>query len=438
MRFQLSAILLASAVSVALASVASAADLPRHGVLGAVLADKDDAVTIEAVAPGSAAALAQIEPGDVIRSYGPERITTSAQLVQDVRRTPSGTTIDLVIVRNGLNKSISLTLAPPANEDDPSVATLYESISVQNTLRRVLVDVPKHLTGRHPAVLLIGGIGCFSVDVASNSENGYLRITRDLARRGIVTMRLEKSGVGDSQGPPCHDVDFEDESASYAVALDALRRDDHVDPAHIYLLGHSIGTLIAPRLALKEYVAGVILSEAVGRDWFEYELQNLRRQLDLGGDPPQVVDEKMQSKEYCMHRLLIARDPESQIEADNPSCKLRNGIYPVGAPYMQEVAALNVIEPWTRLDVPILVIYGTSDYVVAPEDNQRIADVVNQRHSGLATIIAVDHMDHNLQFAATPADFSAANDQGLKTHYQPEFSEAVLKWICGRERCSDG
>jgi hypothetical protein len=438
MCFRLCAILIASAVSAALGSIASAADLPRHGVLGAALAEKDGVVTVKAVAPGSAAALAQIEPGDIILSYGPESITTSAQLVQDIRRSSPRTIINLVIVRNGLNKSISLTVGAPANEDDPSVATLYESISVQNSLRRVLLDVPKPLTGRHPAALLIGGIGCFSVDVASNSEDGYLRITRDLARRGLVTMRLEKSGVGDSQGPPCHDVDFEEESASYAVALDALRRDEHVDPARIYLLGHSIGTLIAPRLALKEKVAGVIISEAVGRDWFEYELQNLRRQLELGGDPPEVVDEKLQSKEYCMHRLLIAHDPESQIEADNPSCKLRNGIYPVGAPYMQQVAALNVIEPWTRLDIPVLVIYGTSDYVVAPEDHQRIADVVNGRHSDLATIVAVDHMDHNLQFAATAADFYTANDQGLKTHYQSEFSEAVLHWMCGRERCSGG
>jgi S1-C subfamily serine protease len=76
MCFRLCAILIASAVSAALASIASAADLPRHGVLGAALAEKDGVVTVKAVAPGSAAALAQIEPGDIILSYGPESITT--------------------------------------------------------------------------------------------------------------------------------------------------------------------------------------------------------------------------------------------------------------------------------------------------------------------------------------------------------------------------
>ena len=416
----------------------TAADLPRHGVLGAALSVNSGVVTVKAVVPGSAAASAQIESGDVIRSIGSVSVTTSADVIQTIRRTPAGTTLEFAIVRNGENKTLSVTVGAPANEDDPDVQTLYQSVTVNDTLRRVLLDVPKHVDGRRPAVLLIGGIGCFSIDVASNPEDGYLRITRDLARAGIVSMRLEKSGVGDSQGPPCHDVDFNDESASYAVALDALRRNQHVDPAHIYLLGHSIGTLIAPRLALGQKVAGIIVAEAVGRDWFEYELLNLRRQLELGGDAPETIDAKLQSKEYCMHRLLIARDAESQIEADNPSCKLRNGIYPVAAPYMQQVAALNVIEPWTRIDVPVLILYGTSDYVVAPEDHQRIADVVNRLHNGLATVEKVEQMDHNLQVAASPAAFYAANDQGSKTRYQTEFSAAVLKWLCSREQCLHG
>jgi hypothetical protein len=319
MRLLVRAFLLAVIALVASTRGLDAAELPRHGVLGAALSEKAGVVSVKAVVPGSAAALAQIEPGDIIRSIGSVPITASSDVIQAIRGTPAGATVAVELVRNGQSQSISLTLGAPANEKDSAVETLYEAVTVQNTLRRVLLDVPKRLTGRRPAVLLIGGIGCFSVDVASNPKDGYLRITRDLARRGIVSMRLEKSGVGDSQGPPCRDVDFNDESASYAVALDALRRDEHVDPARIYLLGHSIGTLIAPRLALKQNVAGIIVSEAVGRDWFEYELQNLRRQLELGGDPPEAVDEKLQSKEYCMHRLLIAHDPESQIEADDPS-----------------------------------------------------------------------------------------------------------------------
>lgn len=72
-----------------------------------------------------------------------------------------------------------------------------------------------------------------------------------------------------------------------------------------------------------------------------------------------------------MHRLLIAKEPEADIERSEPDCEGHNAIYPVAAPYMQQVAALNVIEPWTHISIPVLAIYGTADDAVAPADHQR-------------------------------------------------------------------
>jgi hypothetical protein len=283
-------------------------------------------------------------------------------------------------------------------------------------------------------VLLVGGIGCYTVDAAANPDDPYLRIARDVAKAGFLTMRLEKSGVGDSAGPPCRSVDFRAESGSYALALDALRRDPRVDARRVYLLGHSIGSLIAPQLAVETPVAGVIVAEAVGRTWFEYELANTRRQLELGGDPPSLVDRKLESKERCMHRLLIAREPEAAIERDEPECAQRNGVYPVEAPYMQQVAATHVIEPWTKIAVPVLVLYGGSDYVVAPEDSERIARVVDAAHPGLATVERIDAMDHPLGVAASAK--IAYDDAANRTAepYQTRFSDAVVAWLTARSR----
>src|SRR5215469_4019085 len=83
------------------------------------------------------------------------------------------------------------------------VETLYQSIEIDGTLRRTLLTFPKNVQGRRPAVLVLGGIGCFSVDSAADPQDSYMRLAHDLGRRGFVVMRLEKSGVGDSQGPPC-------------------------------------------------------------------------------------------------------------------------------------------------------------------------------------------------------------------------------------------
>ncbi|MBV9121796.1 MAG: hypothetical protein JO112_00370, partial [Planctomycetes bacterium] len=116
-------------------------------------------------------------------------------------------------------------------------------------------------------------------------------------------------------------------------------------------------------------------------------------------------------------------------------CKDRNGIYPVIDRYVQQVAALNIIEPWTRVSVPVEVIYGTSDYVVAREDHTRIVDVVNHAHPGSATLDVVDGMDHPLHVAATPAVAAENFAKGTPGPYNTGFSAAVLGWLCKHERC---
>jgi len=156
----------------------------------------------------------------------------------------------------------------------------------------------------------------------------------------------------------------------------------------------------------------------------------------LGGDPPDVVDAKLQSKERCMHQLLVERRPEAEIERAEPDCKDRNGIYPVIDRYVQQVAALNIIQPWTRLSVPVEAIYGTSDYVVARDDHVRIVDVVNHAHPGSAMFEVVDGMDHALHVAATPAIAAENFTKGTSGPYNTAFSAAVIGWLCKHERCS--
>lgn len=263
-----------------------------------------------------------------------------------------------------------------------------------------------------------------------------MRLARDLGRRGVVVMRLEKSGTGDSQGPPCMTVDLLTEMRSYEVALTALARDSHVDSNRIYLFGHSIGSLMAPRIANNGKVAGVIVAEAVGRNWIEYELWNLRRQLVLDGEPPAQVDKLLAMKEICMHRLLVEKQSESEIEQTQPECKAHN-VYPASAAYMQEAAAMNIAEPWTKLHLPLLVIYGNADFITAEADHRRIAGIVNAAHPGTATLKVVVGMDHHLDVAATPQQ---AFDLRVKEHrplpYDDKLGTTVLDWLCQREQCS--
>jgi pimeloyl-ACP methyl ester carboxylesterase len=104
-------------------------------------------------------------------------------------------------------------------------------------------------------------------------------------------------------------------------------------------------------------------------------------------------------------------------------------VYPVDPPYVQQVAALNIIEPWTRLNVPVLVLYGESDFVTEEADHVRIAQVVNAAHPQRATLRNIDGMDHLLFRAATPKAAMDAFEKGAPREYDSDFSRAIITWL---------
>jgi pimeloyl-ACP methyl ester carboxylesterase len=429
--FRRVAVALALIVTVS-AAAPSGDTLARRALLGVSTVDAVGGIKINAVIPSLPGARAGLRADDFIISVDDAPVGTVAQFLTKLRR-PAGQPVSLGIMRGGQRITVNTALSEAAKESDPAVDTRYDAVDVDHSLRRTLITVPHGATGKHPAVLIVGGIGCFSVDVASNPQDAYLRLTHDLSRRGFVTMRLEKSGVGDSQGPPCRSVDFNSEAASYGVGFDALRADPAVDPAHVYVVGHSIGSLIGPRLALQKPVAGLVVAEGVGVDWVEYELLNSRRQEALGGATPAEVDNALLLKELCMHRLLVEKQPRETVLREKPECKDYIA-YPTGDDYFRQLVTLNVAEPWTKLSIPVLAIYGTADFVTDESDHHRIVDIVNGVHPGNAKLDVIPGMDHYLVNAGSPK--ASLERKGGPAPYDERFSAAVTTWLCGRERCA--
>jgi len=411
--------------------------LPRRGILGASLANAEGGgVTITAVLPSLPAAAAGLLPRDTIKRIDGAPVADVPDFLKKLRR-PAGQPVVFGVSRGNDTTSVRVVLAEAPKEQDPAVDTRYDAVEIDHSLRRTLVTAPRGASGKHPAVLFVGGIGCYSIDVATNQEDPYLRLAHDLSKRGFVTLRLEKSGVGDSQGPPCPTVDYVNEAASYNVAFDALRADPLVDPAHVYVFGHSIGSVIAPRLALQKPVAGIVVAEGVGRDWFEYELINSRRQEELSGGTPVEVDADMLLKENCMHRLLVEKQDRDALLRATPECK-DYVQYPAPPAYFQQIVGMNMAEPWSKLSIPVLAIYGTSDFVTDEADHKRIIDIVNAAHPGTAKLTVIDGMDHYLVPAASQrASLERVQKPaaGPPPKYDERFSAAIASWLCEHERC---
>jgi len=380
------------------------AGLPRAASLGAAFKPVEGAVVIDAVAPGSTAARMALQPGDVVVSIDGTTIGDAAALPALVSKKRAGESIAIVVRRGEQIVTMSGTLLPKPLEQQPGYDVDYGSVTAGGSRRRVIVTKPQG-DAKRPAVLLIGGLGCYSLDGLlrpAELRQPYAKILDALTRAGYVTMRVEKSGMGDSEGPACSDprADFNAEVESFAAGLRQLESYDFVDPQRVFLFTHSIGPLVAAQIASVHPVRGIVVAETVGTGWLEYDLTNRRRQLLLRGLPYDQVERSVRHHEVCAHRFFIEKQTPEQIVAADKTCEADLQA-PQPYTYMQQVGSLDLAALWKKIDVPVLIIYGTADFVTDDYQSQYLRDMINSFHAGRATYVKIEGMDHGLLLAGT-------------------------------------
>ncbi|MCG7394223.1 alpha/beta fold hydrolase [Microvirga sp. ACRRW] len=423
---------------------AQGAELARRAFVGISMASVPEAMRagglvptgegllIERVIPGSTAEKAGLQAKDILLKLDQAPVRSSADVIGAVRRKRAGDSVSLSLVRDGkvFEQQVTLIGFPPESSSD--YETLYEAVESGGALRRAIVTKPKG-EERRPAVLFVGGIGCYSIDYPFDQKTPYRQILADLTREGFATMRVEKTGMGDSMGEACATADLDTEVAGYVAGLNALKSKPYVDPEKVFILGHSIGGIVGPLVAEKVPVRGLAVAETVGSTWFEYELINRRRQLKMEGMPLAKIGAQMQLKQWCMHHLLIEKTPRAQILEKRPACAEEMKI-PSSDAYLQQIAAINYADLWTRLKPDTLVIYGSADFITSAEEHHEIVSAINAVRPGAATYVEIPDMDHSF-YRMKDQDESfrmrRAEEEG-ETH--PNVARIIAEWLKAKAR----
>src|SRR5215469_10766958 len=273
---------------------------------------------------------------------------------------------------------------------------LDRTVTLDSIKLRASVTKPK-IPGRHPAVLLISGLGCYPLSPPEGSDP-FNQFRYGLTRRGFVTMWVEKNGEGSSQGPACDsaqsDLQF---AASRSVAgLKMLAAYDFVDSKNVVIFAHSIGPLEVVLVAERFPVRGFIAAETIGRSWTEYELENARRQMLLLGRPYDEVEKAVRIMARCQYQFFIEKRSPEQVVKNDPQCKDSVNTFGVSAAYLQQIADLDLAAEWKKIGVPVLVTWGTSDALTSADESHYLTDMVNSFHPGRATYQEFSQMGHGL------------------------------------------
>jgi pimeloyl-ACP methyl ester carboxylesterase len=265
---------------------------------------------------------------------------------------------------------------------------------------RIFVTRPNNAAAKVPAIFFLGWLSCDTMEYPdADTKDGFgILLRRLIEQSGYATMRMDKPGVGESQGD-CSKTDFTEELSGYQSAFDEMLKYDFIAPAKIFVIGLSNGGGTSALVPRQHPVRGYIAASSWGRTWYEHMLDLERRRLMEEGKPPPEVNTAVKAfVEFYILYLIKGMTP-GQIIAQHPEWKSlwydsHDGQYGRPAAFYQQLQALNLGEIWQKVNEPVLVIRGTADNIMSRADSEAIARIINQVHPGHARYLQIDDMTH--------------------------------------------
>lgn len=415
---------------------AAAQTLPRRAFFGVRMENITDetarvmnlpavkGVLVAGVISGSTAEAAGLQRGDVWLAIDGREINSANEGVAALRQLREGRSVTYTYLRKGEQFTKSVDLRPLPREQYADFELEYGAVQSGPAQLRTLISRPKQ-PGKLPAVLFIQGVGCYSVDVPLDTSAAETQLLNYLTRQGFVTMRVDKQGMGDSQGLPCDRLDFDTEGEGYRQALLQLRGLDYVDDKRVFILGHSMGGVFAPLLAQTIPVAGIVAYGTIGEKFMDYFANSRRTIAEANHLSVAETAEYVQLSCDCHKPYFENGTPIAEILANRPEC--RNFLGDLGrvTAFWQQLYRLDIPALWSAYSGKVLAVWGKSDYISVRDEHEHIARLVNAGHPGNGAFLELDGCDHGMHSAASRADAAAGQAAG----FNPAVSEAIGRWL---------
>ena len=345
-------------------------------------------------------------------------------------------TIAFVAVAAVLSAESLPRKAKTPRETYPNVDVLYDFVTAPDGKRlRAIITKPRDAKGKLPVIFVAGWLSCDSVEAPAGTKDESGLVFRGLAQLpGFALFRMDKQGVGDSEGV-CAETDFDSELASYRAAFRALKNYDFIDTKKIYMLGISNGGGFAPLVPESDteqaQVRGYISVGGWVKTWFEHMLEIERRRFALMGKSPGEINDRMKGVAALYHEWLIKGRPVDEILKEQPKLadlwpegKDHAHLYGRPLKFYQQLQQLNLAAAWSRVKVPTYVLRGAFDWIMSRNDSELIASYVNN-NGDLATFYEIPQTGHTFQHYLSLADAF----KGKSAPFDPKIIGLLADWL---------
>lgn len=299
--------------------------------------------------------------------------------------------------------------------------------------------------GVHPAVLLIPGGGQMNRDEACFGHRPFKVLADYLARRGIISLRVDRRGCGQSEGTT-EKFDIEDLIVDAQAGISYLKTCRQTDIKHIGILGHSLGSIIAPAVANRTadvtFLVLIASPGIWGKEFFCMQAQSIARAAGFAEKDcdnirtlynqlfPLLIKDKISHKEeetakQLLEQLLMYEDWETRRLVGDESAEEK--LETLRSDGVREFLNYDVAAEFSKLRCSVLALNGDRDIQVPSKENLSLIEK-SLRSGGNKDfkIVELPGLNHMLQECRT----GQITEYGeIKQTISPKALELIGNWI---------
>lgn len=288
-----------------------------------------------------------------------------------------------------------------------------------------LLTLPAGATSPVPAVVFVHGSGASNMDEKVGKLTPFKDLAQGLARHGIASVRYDKRSFAHGfkmLRDKSVDVTVKVETMDDAIlATELLKKDPRIDSERVFIIGHSMGGMLAPRIdAEGGNYAGLIIMAGSPRKLEEIMLdQNEAALRSTKGLVHWIVKKQVAKFSALFDGMYQLSDEEAKKK------KMGGGttLY-----YFKEMGEHAAPDYLAACEKPILILQGEKDFQATAEKDFA---AYQQLLAGKENVTF--HLYENLSHAFVPSVYGdimkAKQEYAVEQHIAEDVIADIANWI---------